>query len=104
MNKIIFITFAMIITGTPIVTGAIASRNVASKEDTARMSFEHIIINGDMDVVLTESSAPGIKVIDDQKSLSRVSYFIKKGTLYIDRNSIEGSNQPTVYIAVNDLK
>ena len=60
MNKIILITFAMIITGTTMVTGAMGSKkNVASKEDTTPMKFEHIVVNGNMDVVLTESSTPG---------------------------------------------
>lgn len=76
----------------------------ASTINEKNTAFHHIVINGDVDIVLVENDFVQIDIKNDQSNISSVSHYVKKGTLYINRLDIASAKKPTIIISVNDLK
>lgn len=80
------------------------SKPAFTKIISTKAAFQHIVINGDVDVVLTEKDFVQVDVTGEQKSVEAVSYFVKRGTLYINRRGASKGAKPVVTIAVSDLQ
>ncbi|WP_407520193.1 DUF2807 domain-containing protein [Lacibacter sp. MH-610] len=70
----------------------------------AKHSFQSIVINNDIDVVLTECPDAEIYVAGDKKDIAAVSYFVKKGILYIQSKSGSLKGKVTVHVPVSHLQ
>lgn len=70
----------------------------------AKHSFASIVINNDIDVVLTECSDAEIYVAGDRKDIATVSYFVKKGILYIQSKGSSLKGKVTVHVPVSHLQ
>lgn len=79
------------------------SKPAFTKVISTKAAFQHIVINGNVDVVLTENEFVQIDVTGEEKTVETVSYFVKKGTLYITRKGSSKGAKPVVTIAVSDL-
>lgn len=69
----------------------------------SKAPFENIVINGDIDIVLTESNNVQIEVKGEEKVVTGVKHFVKKGTLYLFAAKSAPEKKPTVYIQVSNL-
>ncbi|HEX4957938.1 MAG TPA: DUF2807 domain-containing protein [Lacibacter sp.] len=77
-----------------IVTSVIASGTV----------YDVIVINNDIDVVLTESSLAEIRVTGDEKNVQLVKHQVKKGMLIIGSKSGSLKGKATVHVSVSSLR
>jgi Putative auto-transporter adhesin, head GIN domain len=70
----------------------------------AKPPFHSIVINNDIDVVLTEATDNMIEVKGAAAGINMVNYYIKKGVLYISSRQGSLKGRATVYLSVNGLK
>lgn len=63
--------------------------------------FTSIVVNSDIDVVLTEAADNRIEVKGDA---SNVNYFIKKGVLYIGSKQGSLKDKAVIYLSVSSLE
>jgi Putative auto-transporter adhesin, head GIN domain len=80
------------------------SKPAFTKVISTKAAFQHIVINGDVDVVLTEKDFVQVDVTGEQKSVEAVTHYVKRGTLYINRKGASKGAKPVVTIAVSDLQ
>jgi hypothetical protein len=70
----------------------------------AKHSYQTIVINNDIDVVITESALTEIYVSGGKKDVQSVTYFVKKGVLYIQSKNGSLKGKATVHVPVSNLK
>lgn len=70
----------------------------------AKQSFRSIIINNDIDVVLSESAFTEIYVAGSKKDVQNVNYFVRKGILHIQSKSGSLKGKVTVHVPVSQLQ
>jgi hypothetical protein len=66
--------------------------------------YEMIVVNNDIDVVLTESPVNEIMVTGEEESVSLVKHHVKRGVLTIGSKKGSLKGKATVYISVSGLK
>lgn len=66
--------------------------------------YEMIVVNNDIDVVLTESTVNEIMVTGEEESVKLVKHHVKKGILTIGSKTGSLKGKATVYISVSGLK
>ena len=74
------------------------------KEITYQMSFDKIIVEDDIDLVLQESTNKLISISGDEADVQKLDWKIKKNVLYIKSSNGSLKNKVTVKISVNQLK
>lgn len=105
MKKLIIMAVSLLTITAASFAGTVhESIPVLTKTISSKVAFQHIVINGDVNVVLVENEFVQVDVTGEQKSVETVSYYVKKGTLYINRKHSPKSTNPVVTISVNDLQ
>ena len=66
--------------------------------------YEMIVVNNDIDVVLTESPVNEIMVTGEEESVSLVKHHVKRGVLTISSKMGSLKGKATVYISVSGLR
>ena len=101
MKHLIIIAVSLLSIGTLSYAGDV--KKETSIVISSKAPFDNIIISGDIDVVLTESSFVQVEVKGDEKAVNGVKHFVKKGTLYLSAAKSAPEAKPTVYIQVSKL-
>ncbi len=66
--------------------------------------FDKIIIYNDIDVVLTEATENRIEIKGEVEDVKNVSFYVKKGILYIDSKFHTQKNTAVIYVSVVQLQ
>jgi Putative auto-transporter adhesin, head GIN domain len=105
MKKLILMAVSLLtITAASVAGTNKESKPAFTKVISTKAAFQHIVINGDVDVVLTEKDFVQVDVTGEQKSVEAVTHYVKRGTLYIISKRAAKGAKPVVTIAVSDLK
>jgi Putative auto-transporter adhesin, head GIN domain len=106
MKKIIIIAVSLLTVNAALFAGnsSVSPVTEYTKVISAKAPFYSIVVNNDIDVVLTEATDILIEIKGEEEGVKKVSHYIKKGVLYI--NSKQGSlkGRATVYVSVNGLQ
>jgi hypothetical protein len=106
MKKLIIMAVSLLTVNAALFAGnsSVTPATEYTKVISTKSPFHSIVVNNDIDVVLTEATDNMIEIKGEEESVKKVSHFIKKGVLYI--NSKQGSlkGRATVYLSVNDLQ
>lgn len=104
MKQLIIMAVSLLtVTATSFAGTTNESKPAFTKVISTKAAFQHIVINGDLDVVLTESDFVQVDVSGEHKTVDAVSYFVKRGTLYINHKGGSKGIKPMVTIAVSNL-
>jgi hypothetical protein len=66
--------------------------------------YDVIVVNNDIDIVLTESPVAEIRVTGEEKDVNLVKHQVKKGMLIIGSKMGSLKGKATVYVSVSSLK
>lgn len=80
-----------------------ASKNY-SAVITSGTVYDVIVVNNDIDVVLTESPVAEIRITGEEKDVNLVKHQVKKGMLIIGSKMGSLKGKATVYVSVSSLK
>ncbi|HEX4957939.1 MAG TPA: DUF2807 domain-containing protein [Lacibacter sp.] len=69
-----------------------------------KSNYQFIVINNDIDVILTESALTDICISGGKKDIQLVRYYVKNGILFIESKNGSLKGRATVHVSVNNLK
>ncbi len=75
-----------------------------TKAVTLNASFNTIVVNNDIEIVLTEATGNLFEIKGEEKDINNISYYIKKGTLFIDNKHGSFKNKAVIYLSVSQLQ
>ena len=74
------------------------------KEISYQMSFDKIVVEDDIDLVLQENTNRLLSITGDEADIQKLEWKIKRNVLYIKSKGGSLKNKVTVKISVNQLK
>ena len=104
MKNITITTTAMILT---VCLSAFAKVNPGKafiEKDFYRLSFNKIVVEGDIDINLSESTDRQIEISGDEKNVKYVSWKIRDGVLFLSSKSGSLKNKAKVSVNVSQLQ
>jgi hypothetical protein len=105
MKKLIIMAVSLLTLNAASFASTIKENNpVFTKKVEKKAAFQHIVINGDVDVVLVENDYVQVDICSEQNNNTSVSHYVNKGILYINRVDVSLGRKPIVIVAVNDLQ
>jgi Putative auto-transporter adhesin, head GIN domain len=104
MKKLIIMAVSLLSLNANVFADTVKDNSPSMKSKANKVAFNKIVVNGDMDIVLTESDFVQVEIKGEQKTGKEVNYYLKKGVLYIDGSKGFGKTKPTVYIHVSHLQ
>ena len=104
MKKITIITAAFIlIGGLSAFAGEKKPTTVSVEKEFYQLSFSKIVVENDIDLLLSESTDKEIEIWGDSRFTREVEWKIKNGVLYIRSKAGSLKNKASVSISVNQL-
>jgi Putative auto-transporter adhesin, head GIN domain len=105
MNKLLIAAvYLLCITATGFTSRDEKKDNSSKTATKSIIAYQSLVINDDIDVVLTEADSTNISVTGTLKDIQSVSHFTKKGVLYVHSKKGSLRGKVTVHLSVNNLK
>jgi hypothetical protein len=106
MKKLIIMAVSLLTVNAALFAGnsSVSPVTEYSKVISAKAPFHSIVVNNDIDVVLTEATDNTIEIKGEEADVKKVNHYVKKGVLYIGSKVGSLKNKAVVYVSVNDLQ